>query len=163
MTRRVPGRSPARSSGHTVTGWLGHDQRAANVMAMAQYHLRLEQALAQLLPTGFGADIRIARVDAQQLVLAVPGPAHAAKLRQMAPSLAQKLQAGGWQVGEIRVQVQAGLTAVLHPASRPPKSVTPLGPQALDAFQQLHDHLQPGELADAVARLLAHHGTGNKT
>ena len=54
--------------------------------------------------------------------------------------------------------VQAGMPRPGSRAAHPPKLAQPLGAQALDAFDELGKAVRPGPLADAIARLLAHHG-----
>lgn len=137
--------------------WLGHDTRGAGVLATARVHLQIQQAVAAVLPPALGAVCVVAKLESQRLLLAVPGPAHAAKLRQMAPRIAQALSAQGWNLNEINVRIQAGMPRPGQRAARPPKEAVPLDTTALQAFQDLQDKLRPGPLADAVARLLAHH------
>jgi len=88
--------------------------------------------------------------------MAVPNAAHAAKLRQLAPSLADALMHAGWNIAEIKVRIQAGLGAPM-PYAPPPKEAIPLDGQALEAFTSLQHRLRAGPLADAVARLLTRH------
>jgi hypothetical protein len=145
---------------NTAMGWLGHDARGAGVLATARLHLQIQHAIAAALPPGLGAVCRVARLEDQRLQVAVPGPAHAAKLRQMAPRIAQALQAAGWNLNEITVKVQAGLFDAGMKPTRPVKEAVPLGDVALGAFEALQENLHPGPLADAVARLLRHHRQG---
>ena len=98
----------------------------------------------------------VGKLENQRLLLVVPGPAHAAKLRQLAPRIAQSLADQGWNLNEIAVKVQAGLPKPGARQPKPPKEAQPLGDTALGAFETLH-HLRPGPLADAVAKLLKHH------
>ncbi|WP_019936828.1 DciA family protein [Bordetella sp. FB-8] len=142
----------------TVLSWLGHDARGAGVLATAHRHLQLQQALAALLPPGLGEVCAVIKLDQHRLELAVPGSAYAAKLRQMAPSLAQALSVRGWLLDEIAVRVQAGMPRPGSRAARPVKSAQPLDTQALEAFDELGKTMRPGPLADAIARLLTHHG-----
>jgi len=143
--------------GETALGWLGLDARGAGVLATARLHLQIQHAVAAVLPPGLAAVCVVAKLEGQRLLLAVPGPAHAAKLRQMAPRLAQALSAQGWNLNEISVRVQAGMPRPGAKAPRPPKEAQPLGPKALQAFEDLGRNVRPGPLADAIARLLAHH------
>lgn len=138
-------------------GWLGNDTRGAGVLATARVHLQIQQAVAAVLPPGLGAVCVVAKLESQRLHLAVPAAAHAAKLRQMAPRIAQALNAQGWNLNEISVRIQAGMPRPGQRAPRPPKEAVPLGEVALKAFEDLHDQLRPGPLADAVNRLLRHH------
>jgi hypothetical protein len=71
------------------------------------------------------------------LTLAVPSAAHAAKLRQLLPTVTRQMNAAGWNISEALVHVQAHLFA----------SVT----------EKLHDSLPQGPLAQAIERLLRHH------
>ncbi|ARP75356.1 flagellar hook-length control protein FliK [Bordetella genomosp. 6] len=156
-TYRPPRSSTNRPGDRSALGWLGHDMRGAGVLATARKHLQIQHAVAAVLPPALGALCVVAKLENQQLQLAVPGPAHAAKLRQMAPRIAQTLTEQGWNVNEISVRVQAGMPRPGQKAPRPPKLAQPLGSTALDAFETLHRGLRPGPLADAVARLLKHH------
>jgi len=159
MNRTAPSRprTKAGRTGETALGWLGHDARGAGVLATARLHLQVQHAVAALLPPGLAGVCVVARMENQRLQLAVPAPAHAAKLRQMAPRIAQALAAQGWNLNEISVKVQAGMPRPGAKQPRPPKTAQPLGETALQAFEQLHGHVRPGPLADAIARLLAHH------
>lgn len=155
-TYRPPRSSTNRPGDRSALGWLGHDMRGAGVLATARKHLQIQHAVAAVLPPALGALCVVAKLENQHLQLAVPGPAHAAKLRQMAPRIAQTLTGQGWNVNEISVRVQAGMP-------RPGQSATPAqaGPApGLDCPGCLRDAasgLAPRPLADAVARLLKHH------
>ncbi|MCD0501845.1 flagellar hook-length control protein FliK [Bordetella petrii] len=152
--------SASRRGENTALGWLGHDARGAGVLATARTHLQIQRAVAAVLPPALGAVCVVAKLESQRLQLAVPGAAHAAKLRQLAPRIAQALNAQGWNLNEIAVRVQAGMPKPGAKAPRPPKEAQPLGDSALGAFETLQENLRPGPLADAVARLLAHHKKG---
>ncbi|WP_454688894.1 DciA family protein [Achromobacter aloeverae] len=156
--RKTPYRRPRSAPGRkqaTALGWLGHDNHAAGMLATARLHMQVQAAVAKILPPALGEVCRVARLETDKLQLAVPSAAHAAKLRQMAPRVAQALAAAGWQLNEISVKVQAGLMP--PPAPPPPREAVPLDGQALEAFAALRQNLRPGKLADAVARLLEHH------
>ena len=112
--------------------------------------------MQKVLPPALAQVCRVARLDRQQMTLAVPSAAHSAKLRQLAPRIIERLAEGGWNVNEIHVKVQAGLLQGTTKTSRQ-KTVAPLDGHALDAFEKLGNELAPGPLADAVKRLLAHH------
>lgn len=141
----------------TAIDWLGNDRHGANVLATARTLLALESALRGMLPPGLAQACRVARMENQHVTLAVPSAAYAARLRQLAPSTVAQLAHSGWNLTEIQVKVQAGLSQSGTNASRPKQSI-PLDEQALDAFRGLHENLRPGPLADAVARLVARHG-----
>jgi hypothetical protein len=150
-------RSPSTRRENTPLGWLGHDTQSAGVLATARLHMQVERAVAAVLPPALGAVCRVARLETQRLQLAVPSAAHAAKLRQMAPRIAQALSAAGWNLSEIAVKVQAGMPRTGAKPARPPKEAEPLGDTALGAFEELRRTLRPGPLADAIGRLLKHH------
>ncbi|MGB3290308.1 MAG: DciA family protein [Burkholderiaceae bacterium] len=117
--------------------------------------LAAEGAAKDALPPALARVCKVARIERQQMTLAVPSAAYAARLRQLAPSVVQALAGGGWNLNEIKVRVQAGL---LQNRTNPSgKEAIPLDDNALDAFDQLRGALQPGPLADAVLRLLKHH------
>lgn len=155
-SRKKTARNATPNADLSAIGWLGSDQHSASVLTTARMLLAIEQAAGEILPPALRQVCRVARIDRQQVTLAVPGAAHAAKLRQLAPRIAQRLSEGGWNLNQVQIRVQAGLS---HIGTNPPraKNVEPLGAKALDAFEALHAALRPGPLADAVSRLLAHH------
>lgn len=157
--RRATTRS-ASGTKHTADlsalAWLGRDAQGASVLTTAKALLSAEHDLQALLPPALARACRVARLDRQQITLAVPSAAHAAKLRQMAPSIAQALAGHGRNISEVVVRVQAGLPQ--NGAKTPhQKDVIPLDDTALNAFRDLRARIAPSPLADAIARLLEHH------
>ena len=88
------------------------------------------------------------------VTLSVPTSAHSAKIRQVVPRLVASLQARGWRIEQIRIRVMAppdipAAPPRLHPDQRPQ-----LGNRGVQAFAELQEHVRPGPLADAIARLI---------
>ena len=75
----------SRRGENTALGWLGHDMRGAGVLATARKHLQIQYAVAAVAGCCSGRQL-----ENQRLLLVVPGPAHAAKLRQLAPRASRK-------------------------------------------------------------------------
>lgn len=152
-----PRSTSKRRKENTALGWLGHDTQGAGVLATARIHLQVQRLIATALPPALASVCQVAKLEKTSLQLAVPSPSHAAKLRQLAPTIVRTLAASGWNLETITVKVQANLPKSGAKSARPPKEAMPLGHTALDAFKTLHDNLRPGPLAEAIARLLAHH------
>lgn len=148
----------SRTTDSRIQHWLDASPGGSNIMAIAKQHIAIQETLQTILPTALGAACEVARAEQNRLLLAVPSAAHAAKLRQLAPSISRALCAQGWNLTEISIRIQADLRQVKAPWQRPKPTAQPLAPSALQAFSELHQDLQPGPLADAVARLLRHHG-----
>jgi len=159
MNRSVPHRprSSAARRSETPLNWLSHDTRGAGVLATARMHLQIQHVVCSVLPPALRSVCVVSKLEPPRVQLAVPSAAHAAKLRQLAPRMAEALTTQGWNINEIAVRVQAGLPRPGTKAPRPPKEAELLGTTALNAFEALRENLRPGPLADAVARLLAHH------
>lgn len=151
--RRTRSTSPSGSA-HLI-GWLGHDSQAASVLATAQLHLKVRAAIGEAIPPAMRGAFEVIRLEAQALTLMVSSAAFAAKFRQIAPRVTTHLQSSGWNVNEIKLRVQGGLG--LPDTKKPEKETRALDKQDLQAFEELNQNLRPGPLADAVARLLAHH------
>lgn len=147
----------ARQTDNTAMTWLVNDTRGAGVLATAKIHLQVQQALSEVLPSSLAGACRVCSMDGQRLQLAVPTPAHAAKLRQLGPSIGRTLTAKGWNLNTIDVTVAGSLQTLGERPKPAAKEAQPLDASALDAFQTLHGALRPGPLAEAVARLLTHH------
>ncbi|HEY9459274.1 MAG TPA: DciA family protein [Paralcaligenes sp.] len=157
--RRLPRQRPTENfspADLTAIHWLGSDQHGAQVLTTARMLLSIEQVTKKVLPPALAQACRVARIDEQRIILAVPSAAYASKLRQLAPRIAELLKASGWNLNEIIVKVQAGLLQT-RTKTTPPRQITPLDAKALNAFEELQNNLTPGPLADAVQRLLNHH------
>jgi len=155
-TPENPAISQPATAGLTAISWLGSDQHGADVLTTARLLISMEQAAGKALPGELARVFRVARIDRQQITLAVPSAAHAAKLRQLTPRIIRLLVQNGWNLNEIIVKVQADLLQA-GTKTTAARTAAPLGDEALQAFRDLHGSLAPGPLADAVARLLARH------
>ena len=153
-SRYQPNRKP--SDANVAIQWLATEPRAASVLDAAQRLLTAQRALQKLIPGSMGQACRVALIEDARLVLSVPSAAHAAKLRQLAPTITRKMNEQGWHLAEITVKIQA--SSLQKATQRPQKAVNPLGTAGVQAFAQLHPAIHPGPLADAVARLLKRHG-----
>lgn len=138
--------------------WLALDETGASLMSMARNLLQAQEVVRKALPPVLGQGCRVANIDRQRITLAVPGAAHATRLRQLTPTLLRALVQHGWNLTEVEIRVQAAMTPKAPP--RPPREVRPLDRQALVCFKSLEQTVPPGPLADAIARLLKHHGVG---
>ncbi len=152
IPRRPLGNS---TKGAHLIGWLGHDAQTASVLATAQLHLKLRAVVEQALPAAMRGAFDILKIEQSTLTLMVSSAAFAAKFRQLAPRVIAHIQASGWNLLEIKLRVQGGLGIPV--AVQPPKKARALDQQDLKTFEALTKQLRPGPLADAVARLLAHH------
>ncbi|WP_353172232.1 DciA family protein [Paracandidimonas soli] len=151
---------PARKSADASVAiqWLSTEPRAASVLDAARRLLAAQETLQRLVPGAMGQACRVALIEDARMVLSVPSAAHAAKLRQLAPTITRKMNEKGWNLTEITVKIQA---ARLQTApQRPPKSVNPLGTAGVQAFSEIQPAIHPGPLADAIARLLKRHDPG---
>ncbi len=147
---------PSRAD-HLVD-WLGRDHQSANILATAQQHLALKSLVSEALPQGLKHAFEIAKSDRGTLTLMAANTSVAAKLRQLAPRISSHLQSRGRMTTE--VQVKTSLQPGAMPYQKPEKTARPLDAKDLSAFEDLQNRLQPGPLADAVAKLLAHHSAG---
>lgn len=139
----------------SALNWLALDDTGASIMATAQALMEAERVVRKALPPVLAHSCRVANIDRQCVTLAVPGAAHATRMRQLTPTLLRALNQHGWNLNQIEIRVQAGLLA---PAAKPPpREVQPLGRKALDCFEELQNTVRPGPLADAISRLLANH------
>jgi len=152
-------RPPIRGANQNLLNWLGHDARMASIVATAQRYAQIRQTVATLLPAGLADGVQVVKLGDGQLTLAVPGAAHVAKLRQLAPRLVAALSRQGWHVDAVSIRIQAQAGNEGKSDVRPAKTAMPLNAQALQAFSTLHSRLSAGPLADAVQRLLKHHAS----
>src|SRR5690606_6315743 len=108
----------------------------------AQKLMQVEQVVRRHLPPVLAHSCRVASLDRQCLTLAVPGAAHATRLRQLTGTLLQVLNERGWNLTRVEVRVQAGLAANSPP--NPPREGHALARRALESFRELERQVAPG-------------------
>src|SRR5690606_20385820 len=96
-----------------------------SVLTTARMLIAIEHAAKKVLPPALAQVCRVARIDRQQITLAVPSAAYAARLRQLAPRIIQLLTGDGWNLNELDVRVQASLLQNKIKAA-PAREVVPL-------------------------------------
>ncbi|HCP77917.1 MAG TPA: DUF721 domain-containing protein [Pusillimonas sp.] len=136
--------------------WLGQSRQSADVLATARRMIEMEHIVSQAVPGNLARACRVARIDNHEITLEVPSAAHAAKIRQLAPRIVQRLGQHGWNINQLQVKVQAGLNQSATNMSRK-KEVNPLDEQALTSFEELYRNTPPGPLADSLKRLIERH------
>ncbi|CAM5781533.1 DciA family protein [Castellaniella caeni] len=145
----------SRSSAVPALNWLSHTPEGAHLLQTVHELLAAQAALSGALPPAVARQVRVARIDGQRMTVLVPGPAHAARLRQLTTQAARHLQQQGWPIDSIVVRIDAAMGRTW--TQKPHKEAEPLGTQALQSFAELQHQVSPGPLADAIGRLLRHH------
>jgi hypothetical protein len=140
----------------TAVEWLRSDSHGATVLSTAKLLLSAESAIKAMLPPALAHSCKVARIDRQQITVAVPSAAYAAKIRQLAPSITRALTRDGRNINEVVVKVQAGLLKNQTKTTQM-KTAMPLDDAALSAFEELKEKVGPSPLADAIQQLLRHH------
>ncbi len=148
--------TPQRSVTPDALSWLNNTGLGASLVATANRLLQLQQSVANALPPPLNTAVQILGVQDDSLTLGVPTPALSAKLRQLLPSLANTLQASGWQVNQIKVRIQARR---FEEPARPRAPGRDIPPEGVQAFVELQSCLREGPLAEAVRRLVQNRTT----
>ena len=117
----------------------------------AQQLLALQQHYDQIVPPALRRSSRVIQLDQQTLVIAAFNSAIAAKLRQLAPDIAQNLQQYGHEVTVIQIRVQVGYPPPVATTSPPVLSST--GKHHLNELAQT---LPESALKNALQSLIRH-------
>lgn len=154
----MPKAHPAKRS-HAAAipalSWLADDPSGARLMRTAHRLLAAQAALEQVLPRPLAAHVRVARIHGPQMTVVVPGPAYAARLRQLATQATEHLAEAGWPIRQIVVRIDAAMRPIEAP--KPRRMARGLDARALQSFRDLQQAIAPGPLAQAITRLLRHH------
>ncbi len=136
-----------------VLGWLGKENMSASVLMTAQRLLSLQESLAQQLPPALQKNFVVLKWGDGELKLGTQGSAQAAKLRQFAPRMQHRMTELGHKVDAVTIKVLAEppVPAAVHLV----KEARPIDGSDLGHFVLLANSLEPGPLADAVAKLIA--------
>ncbi|HYC47937.1 MAG TPA: DciA family protein [Burkholderiales bacterium] len=131
---------------------LGASDELRGLTARARRQQALQAVYARCAPPELAASSRVKNLKNGTLVVMAANAATAAKLRQLAPTLAGAMRKFEPDVGTLRVEV------LVTGYQRAPRSAKkPLGETAIARFDELARKMPDGGLKDAVARLVRHH------
>lgn len=115
----------------------------------------LAKRCAAFLPPELAAQVRVANLRQNQLVLLASNPAAAAKLRLYAESLAAFLSTPQSDGIVVSVKVQPNLSREKHGAAHKKPA---LSSAALEELSSLYRRLRDSPVRQALGALLKHHG-----
>jgi len=137
-----------RSAPRQAIGWLEQHAPFREVANQAERLLDLQADLRRCAP---GLPLTALGLDAEELLVGTPNAASAAKLRQLAPSIARGLRELGWQVKRIRFRPQPAARAA---GSVAPRLKDPIPPEAIERLESLAEHAASATLKEALAHLV---------
>lgn len=153
-------------SAKPLNDWLAKAGPVSTLMRTAQQLASLEAEVMALLPPALRGGIAVAGIrqdsrtpgEPRTLLLLAAHSAAAARIRQVVPTLMDRLQQRGVAVDAIKVRVQPALAQGswdVEPAERPRKAGVPAS--GLASLQALEQNLPDSPLRDAVREMLGRH------
>jgi hypothetical protein len=131
--------------------YLELDDGTSRLVPQVALLLNIRQRLSEELPDTLWRSCAIANYKQGVVVIFAGNNAAAAKLRLWAPKITEILGALGYQVTNIKVEVQAMGMATAQPAV---KKALSLSPRATTALARSSSRLPEGRLKRAVAALV---------
>lgn len=142
---------------YTAHSFLTAAPNLQTLLQQAQKLQALQNAWNEIAPKPLAAASRIGAVRGQTLIVYASNGAVAAKLRQLAPSLLEKMQKRGVEVTAIRVDVQVEAP----PPGKKPKDLA-ISPNALNDLEKLESSLADSPLKNALHTLIQRHSGATK-
>jgi hypothetical protein len=127
------------------------DRQLAQLTQQARALLKMDRQFRKLLPDAVAAGCRAVRIDAGELLLYADNGLIAARLRMIAPGLLPRMAALGYRADSVRVRVSPRL-----PPSKREKRLI-ISESALDGIESAATTVKNEVVAEALARLIAHH------
>ena len=136
---------------NSLENYLEAADGAGKVLAHAKLLIKLAQMYQELAPMHLSQASRLANYKSGIVVIHAVSGAVAAKLRQMAPTLADGFSKRGVECNGVQVKVQA------HESDAQSRTSTqkPLSLRSSHELESLRDSLPPSPLREAVDQLLA--------
>ena len=140
-----------RAAPRHALGWLEQQADFRALTDRAERLIALQTDLRQCAP---GLALTALGLEDDELMVGAPSASAAAKLRQLAPSIASALQGRGWKVKRIRFRPQPGTHGSTAPRHRE-KAPIPVG--ALAGLAALAEQASDPALKEALAHLVRTH------
>lgn len=137
---------------NSLENYLETADGAGKVMAHARLLIKLTHLYQEIAPTHLGQASRLANYKSGVIVIHAVSGAVAAKLRQLAPTLAEGFSQRGIECNGVQVKVQASKINAQSTAS----TLKPLSSQTRGTLRGLRDSLPDSPLRAALETLLAH-------
>lgn len=135
---------------NSIENYLQSADGAGKVLAHAKLLIKLARCYQELAPTHLAQASRLVNYTPGTVIIHADNNAVAAKLRQLAGTLAEGFSRNGWQCNEIQVKVQ------VHDNPEQLRKVTPrnLNSEAITELERLYDSLPDSPLREAVDNLI---------
>ncbi|MBK7423051.1 MAG: DUF721 domain-containing protein [Propionivibrio sp.] len=137
---------------NSLENYLEAADGAGKVMAHARLLIKLTHLYQEIAPTHLGQASRLANYKSGIIVIHAVSGAVAAKLRQMAPTLAEGFSKRGVECNGVQVKVQARKISTQSRAS----TQKPLSSRTSRTLEGLRDSLPDSPLRAALETLLTH-------
>jgi hypothetical protein len=131
---------------------------AGKVLAHAKLLVKLARIYQELAPTHLGQSSKLANYKSGTIVIHAVSGAVAAKLRQMAPTLAAGFSKRGVECNDVQVKVQAREFGTQSRTS----TLKPLTSASSHSLESLRDTLPSSPLRDALNTLLTRSARADK-
>ena len=139
-------------STHPAHSFLNAAPNLQALLQQAQKLRVLQKAWDEVVPKPLATASSVGAVRQQTLIVFASNGAVAAKLRQLAPSLLEKIQKRGTEVTAIRVDVQVEVL----PLDKKPKDLM-VSHNALNSLEKLEQSLDDSPLKNALHALIRRH------
>ena len=136
---------------YSLESYLDAADGAGKVLAHARLLMKLTHLYQEIAPTHLGQASHLANYKSGIIVIHAASGAIAAKLRQMAPTLADGFSIRGVECNGVQIKVQARKINAQSTAS----TQKPLTPRTSHTLEGLRDSLPASPLRAALATLLA--------
>jgi len=140
-----------------IQRFLGSGDALARLRDHAARLRRLQAVLEQHVPKSLAAACSVANLKADTLVLLADGGAVAARLKQIAPTLAEQFAAAGVPVRTVQVKVRI-VEERDAPRAAPDRRLSDAGRRSLADFSETLPADSP--LRESLERLIARSRTG---
>ncbi len=140
-----------------ILDWLAEDPSGYQMLRMAYSCIASQKIMVSILPYALSKNVEVTRIQNNLLILTVPSPPFAAKLRQLIPTILQEFNKTEQKITSIKIKIRKKIDKIQDKPTLSKKTI-PLGKEALQAFRVLHNELEESSsISKAVAKLLKNH------
>ncbi|AGF49990.1 hypothetical protein BCUE_0861 [Candidatus Kinetoplastibacterium blastocrithidii TCC012E] len=144
------------SHNYKAIDWLRSNRKINETLVTAYNYIKIKQLVSTVLPEYLKNSFHIIKTEQNSITIAVDGATYATRIRQLSPSILNKIKTTySLNLEIIKIKIINNCLASEIKIINKQKNY--ISNNTIKYFEQLREKSKPGPLKDAIEKLIEHH------